>query len=133
MVEQALKVRGHEDVHAGRSSLIKLPLCSVSAGGEEVGQDVVLVGGADQLADRQAHLLCIVAGQNVAEVAGGDAEIDLVAKGNFSRLEQLGISGEVIDDLRHEAAPVDGIGTGKADVPLGQFGRDGFIPERLPR
>ena len=131
MVEQALKVRGHEDVHAGRSSLIELPLRSVSAGGEEVGQDVVLVGGADQLADRQAHLLCIVAGQNIAEVAGGNAEIDLVAKADLSRLEQLGISGEVIDDLRHEAAPVDGIGAGKADVPLGQFGRNGFIPEDL--
>ena len=131
MVEQTLEVRGHEDVHAGRSGLIELPLCGVSTGGKEVGQDVVLVGGADQLADGQAHLLCIVAGQNIAEVSGGDAEIGLVAEDNFSRLEQLGISGEVIDDLRHEAAPVDGIGTGKADVPLGQSGRNGFITEDL--
>ena len=73
----------------------------IRAGGEEVRQDVVLVGRADQLAHRQTHLLGIIARKDVAEVAGGDAEVHFVAKGDLSGLEQLGIGREVVDDLRH--------------------------------
>ena len=101
------------------------------AGGEEIGQHVVLVGGADQLAHRQTHLLCVITGKDIAEVAGGYAEVHLVAKGDLPGLEQLGVGGKIVDDLRHKAAPVDGVGTGKTDIALFQLGSDGLIAEHL--
>ena len=110
MVQKALEVRGHENVHAGRGGLEELPLCGVGAGGEEIGQHVVLIGSADQLAHGQAHALCIVACQNVAEVAGGYAEVHFIAEGDPARLEQLGIGGKVIDDLRQQ--------NGLSDAPV---------------
>ena len=129
MVKQTLQIRRDQNIHAGRSGLEELPLGRIRAGGEEIRQDVVLVGRADQLAHRQTHLLGIIARKDVAEVAGGDAEVHLVAKGDRSGLEQLGIGREVVDDLRHQTAPVDRIGTGQADIPLCQLCRDGPIAE----
>src|SRR5699024_9524425 len=69
-------------------------------------------------------LLGVVAGQNIAEVAGGDAEVHLVAESDLARLQQLGVGGKVVDDLRRQPAPVDGVGAGQADVPLCQAGGD---------
>ncbi len=57
----------------------------VGAGGEEIGQHVVLVGSADQLPHGQTHPLCVVACQDVAEVAGGHTEVHLVAEGDPCR------------------------------------------------
>ena len=131
MVQKALEVRGHQNVHAGRGGLEELPLCGVGAGGEEIGQHVVLIGSADQLAHGQAHALCIVACQNVAEVAGRYAEVHFIAEGDPARLEQLGIGGKVIDDLRHQTAPVDGVGAGQADVPLGKLCCNGSVTKDL--
>ena len=80
------------------------------------------------------HSRIVTASQAIAQ--GLSDEGGLFVPESFPQVDvealcQLGISGEVIDDLRHEAAPVDGIGTGKADVPLGQSGRNGFITEDL--
>ena len=46
---------------------------------EEPGEDVVAVGGHDELRDRGAHALGAVAGEHVAEVAGGHREGDRAA------------------------------------------------------
>ena len=50
----------------------------VAAGAEELVEHVVLVGGEDQPADRQAHLARDVAGEDVAEVARGHRERHLL-------------------------------------------------------
>ena len=51
----------------------------VAAGAEEFVEHVVLVGGEDQPADRQAHLARDVAGEDVAEIARRHGEVDRLA------------------------------------------------------
>ena len=41
---------------------------------EKPGQDVVVVGGNQQMADREPHALSEVGGKNIAEIAGGYAK-----------------------------------------------------------
>ena len=131
VIEQALQIGGHQNIHAGRSGLEEFPLGSISTGGQEIGQDVVLIGSADQSAHRQAHLLCIVARQNIAKIARRHTEVHLVAKAHLPCLEQLGVGGKVVNDLRHQTAPVDGVCTGQADVPLCQLGSNGRVAKDL--
>ena len=65
-------------------------------------ENVVLVGGDDQPLDRQPHALGVPAGEHVAEIAGRRGERDAASR----RAERDG-GGEVIDDLREDARPVD--------------------------
>ena len=131
MIQQTLQVGGHQNVHAGRGGLEELPLCRISTGGEEVGQDVVLIGGADQLTHGQTHALGIVACQNVAEVARRHTEVHGIAEGDLAGLEQLCVSGKVVDDLRYKAAPVDGVCAGQANAPLFQLGGNSLVAKDL--
>ena len=48
----------------------------IAAGLDGAGDDVVGVGGHDDPLDRQAHALGDVAGEGVAEIAGGHGEGD---------------------------------------------------------
>ena len=112
-VQQPLQVGGHQNVHAGRGGLEELPLCGVSTGGEEIGQHVVLVGCADQLAHGQTHLLGVVARQNVTEVAGGDGVVHHVAQPDAAGLHQIAVGAEVIDHLGGQTADIDGVGRGE--------------------
>ena len=127
MIEQAFEVGRDQNVHAGRSGLEELPLGGVSTRGEEIRQNIVLVGSTDQLAHGQAHLFGVIARQNVAEITRRDTEIHFIAVHNFPGLEQLSVSGKIVDDLRHKTSPVDGVGAGKADIPLSQPGRNGLV------
>ena len=124
MVEQTLEVRGDQDVHRRRGRLVEGAAGVIGAGAQEVGQNVVLVGRADQPAHGQTHLLGVVARQNVPEVAGGHTEIHGLAPFDCALLGQTEVGVEVVDDLRHEAAPVDGVGAGQADAALFQLGGD---------
>ena len=102
----------------------------IGAGGDEVRQDVVGVGGDDELAHGQAHELGVVAGEHVAEVAGGHAEVDRVAALELARGHELGVGVEVVGDLRDEATHVDRVGAREHDVllreaiPQGRVGED---------
>jgi hypothetical protein len=69
---------------------------------ERAAQNVVVVGGDDQLVDRQAHALGGIAGEDVAEIAGRHGEGHRPVGG----AERDG-GGEIIDDLGHDAGPVD--------------------------
>ena len=79
VVQHALQVGGDEDVHRGGDGLEERALAVVGAGGQEVEQHVVLVGRHHEVLDRQAEQLGIVAGEDIAEVAGRHHELDLVA------------------------------------------------------
>ena len=46
----------------------------VSTGLQEVSQNIVGIGSADQLANGQTQLLCQPTGQNIAKVTGGNTE-----------------------------------------------------------
>ena len=69
--------------------------------------------------DRQTEHLRVEAGEDVAEVAGRNDELDLVAHVDDLVLQQLRVSGEVVDDLRYETAHVDGVRGGEHDVRVG--------------
>ncbi len=105
VVEPAFEIAGDLDVHRGIDRGDHLSL-GIDAGMEEPGQDVVFVGGQDQAADGKAHPLGIPAGEDVAEIARGDGELDPGGAGGVHDPE----SGEkVIDDLAQHPGPVDGV------------------------
>ena len=37
-----------------------------------------------------------------------------------ARREQIAVRGEIVDDLRHKATPVDGVGAAEHDAPIGE-------------
>ena len=78
-VEHALQVGANKDVHRRRDGREERTVAVVDAGGQEVSQHVVLVARDDELGDGQTHALGIVAGQDIAKVAGRYAELHGVA------------------------------------------------------
>ncbi|KPZ07748.1 Uncharacterized protein ALO94_05568 [Pseudomonas syringae pv. spinaceae] len=68
----------------------------------EAVQNVIAVGGNDQLIDRQPHVARQVTGEDVAEVAGRHRE-----RYRTRRAAQLQRCMEVVDDLGHDPRPVD--------------------------
>ena len=127
--QQPLQIAGDQNVHRGADGGMERPVPIVNAGTEEIRQHIVAVGRADQLAYRQAHALGIIRCQNVAKVTGGDAEVHLVTHGNGVIPNQIAVSGDVVDHLRQNTAPVDGIGGGQEESPPVQLRPDGFIGE----
>lgn len=88
-----------------------------------VVEDVVFVGGDDEVRNRQAHASRDVAGVDVAEVAGRHGVIDFCAFWQVKREVRL----DVVHALRQYARPVDGVD--RADVVaalVGGVGIDGF-------
>jgi hypothetical protein len=98
--QQPLEVARHLDVHAGaqrghdgcRAHVVVV---------EETLEDVVGVGGHDELVDRRTHTTGDPATEHVAEVAAGHAHVDRAG-------EQVG-EHDVVDDLRHHPRPVDAV------------------------
>ena len=96
-VEHALEVGADEDVHRRRDGREERSVTVVNAGGQEVGKHIVLVARHDELGDGQTHALGIVAGQDVAKVAGRYAELHGVAGLDGAGAQQLRISGKVVE------------------------------------
>ena len=67
-------------------------------------------------------MLGVVAGQDIAEVTGRHAEVNRLAPCDRAPLGQTEVGVEVVDNLRHQAAPVDGVRAGQADAALFQLG-----------
>ena len=131
MVEQALEVARDQDVHRRRDRLEEVALAVVDARAQEVRQDVVGVRSADELVHRQAHALRVEAREDVAEVARRHGEVDGLARLDRAGREEVGVGAEVVDDLRHEAAPVDGVGRREADALLGERFIECLVAEDL--
>ena len=112
-VQHALQVRADEDVHRRRDGREERAVTVVDAGGQEVGKHVVLVARDDELGDGQAHALGVVAGQDIAKVAGGHTELYGVASLDSAGAQQLRIGGKVVDDLRYQTADIDRVGARK--------------------
>ena len=108
--QQPLEIRGDLDIHRGRRGGVDVAHL-VDAGLQRARQDVVDVRRDAQPAHRQAHALGDVAGKDVAEIAGRHGEID-GARGRAERHRR----GEVIDDLRDDARPVDRIDARQRDL-----------------
>ena len=109
-VEQALEIARHENIHRRGCRRVERTIFIVSTRADEIREHVVRVRRADELAHRQAHLLGIPAGENVAEVAGRHDEVEPVAHGDHATGNGVTVRREIVDDLRQQAAPVDGVG-----------------------
>ena len=127
--QQTLQVAGHQDVHRGGHGGVEGAVLVVHAGGQELGENVVAVGGADELTHGQTHLTGVPAGQDVAEVAGGDTVVHLVAHLDLALVQQVAVGGDVVDQLRQDAAPVDGVGGGQEVATLCQVGTELLVGE----
>ena len=115
--ELALDVRGNQDVHGRGGGEHELALGDVVAAGvDEVGEHAVLVAGAEQGAQRRADLLCVPGGKDVAEVAGGNADIERLAGFELALGNELGVAGNVVHHLGKQAPPVDGVRAGKGNL-----------------
>ena len=129
MVKQALQIAGNQDIHGGRSCLIEGAPGIIGPGTDEICQNVVPVGSADQPADGQSHSLGVVTRQNVTEIAGGNTEIHRLAPGDAALLHKAEIGIKIVDNLRNQPSPVDGVGAGKADISLFQLTGHGCVTE----
>ena len=124
-VDVALKVARLADVHrraAGFGDVCRRA-GAVLAAVQGVVEDVVFVGGDDEVRNRQPHAFGDVAGVDVAEVAGGYGVVHLRALRQVEREVRL----DVVHALRQHARPVDGVD--RADVVaalVGGVGIDGF-------
>ena len=77
---------------------------------EDAGCELVRVTVPDM---ESAAALGKIAGQNIAEIPCGHSEVDLLSQPDVSGSEKLRISRVVINDLRREASPVDGVSAGE--------------------
>ena len=120
VVQHALEVGRDEDVHARRGSGEERSVAVIGTGGEEVVEHVVLVAGNHELGHGQPQALGIVAGEDVAKVAGGHAELHGVAGLDGAGAQQLRVGGKVVHHLRDQAAHVDGVGAGESHALRGE-------------
>ena len=109
-VEQTLQVAGNQDIHGRGNCGVEGTVPVIDTGAQKIRQHIVGIGRTDQLIYRQAHLHCIVGRQNIAKIPGRNYNIDLFTLiVHLTAGHQVAVSGEIIDNLRHQAAPVDGI------------------------
>ena len=103
--DEAFEVRGLGNIHrrARGHPGIRGAARPVDAGAEKFVEHVILVGGENQPADRQAHHPRDMTGADVAEVPRGHGERHLF-RVIFGRRE---IAFEVIDNLGKDTRPVD--------------------------
>eukprot|EP01136_Pigoraptor_vietnamica_P043332 Opistho-1_new@18598 len=109
--QQAFEVRADLDVHARRGGG-RDGTGRIVAGRERAMQDVVHVGGDDQLGDGQAHPRRDIACEHVAEIPSRHRKCDFAVR----RAEADG-GVEIIDHLRHQPSPVDRIDRSHLEPP----------------
>ena len=128
-VEQPLQIGGDENIHRGGHGVVERPVPVVDAGAQEVGEHIVAVGGADQLVDGQAHFAGVESGQNIAEIAGRHTDIYTLTGGNLFVPQQVAVGRDIVDDLRQDPAPVDGVGRGEEVAPARQLPAEPLVGE----
>ena len=92
--------RGHGGVHNG--GLVLRGTLGVATRLDESVEDIVGVGGNDELVDRETHLLGVEAGKDVTKVTGRHNEVDLLGQGLWTTRDSLGQGEErveVVSDL----------------------------------
>ena len=108
-IDEALQIRGNQDIHRRTGGQNKRTVPVILAGAEEVRQYLILVRCADQLLDRHTHVLCEICCQDITEVTGRDADINLLTLCDIAGLQHLAIRIDIVDHLRNQTADVDGV------------------------
>ena len=127
--QEPFKVTGQENIHGRAVCRKELAVHIVHARFKEIGQDLILIGSANQLADGNAHLLGKISGQDIAEVACRHDDVKDFPFGNRAVVDEGYVRRDVIGDLREEAADVDRIGAGKQHALFVSIGVDAGVDE----
>lgn len=99
----------------------------VPSGPEESLENVVLVGGDDELLHGETEFLRVPASKDVTKVTSRYHELKLgtILPGLFGELE---VSGEVVDDLSEDTGPVDRVDStetvSSVELGIGEEGLD---------
>ena len=101
IVQQPLQIAGNKDIHRGRHGSVEISVAVVNPGANKVGQHPVGIGSADKPADRQPHAFGVIAGENITEITSGHHHVDRIAQGRLTALDKIGISRNIINNLRH--------------------------------
>ena len=109
IIQQALQIAGNKNIHGRRNRFIEFAALIIGAGIDKISQNLVAIRCAQQTLHGQAHQLSIIASQNIAKIAGGHNKVHLVAKADFAGSDGIHISTKIVHNLRHQAAPVDGV------------------------
>ena len=129
VIEQPFEIGGNQDIHRRGRGGIKRTVPVVHAGFNEIGQNPVSIGCADQPGDRQSHFPGVIGGENIAEISGRHHDVDGISQRDLSVANHVAVSGNIIHDLRNQPAPVDGVGAGEHHAVLLQLRGDGRIGE----
>ena len=86
---------------------MKHAIAVIGARADKIRQDIVDIGGADEPGDGQSHLPGVISRQDIAEVAGGHHDVHRFAQSQTARLQQIAVGRDIVNNLRHQAAPVD--------------------------
>ena len=130
-IEQTLQIARYENVHRRGRRRVERAFLIIGTRADEVREHVVRVRRTDELTHRQAHLLGIPAGENIAEVAGRHDEVEFVTHGNHAAGDGIAVCREIVDNLRQQAAPVDGVGRGQEPAALRELGSKRLVAEDL--
>lgn len=100
---------------------------------EKAVENIVLVGGNNELVDGETHTKGEVTSENVAKVSGRNSEADLVAEleGRGLLAEEGEIGVEVVDSLGENTSPVDAVDgaelVGRVDLRVGKKSLDDVL------
>ena len=85
---------------------MELSVAVIYTCGEEIGENVVFVRCTNESINGSTHELRNISCENVSEVAGRNAHVDLFSERNSARLVHIAVGGNVVNYLRNESAPV---------------------------
>ena len=88
---------------------------------EEMVQNFIIIGRTDKMTYRQTHLHGIPAGKDVAEVACGHGKVQFFACFDLTQFHCIQICPEIVNDLGHQSADIDGVCRGELEPFFIQF------------
>ena len=112
-VDQTFQVTGDQNIHGRGSGQYKLTFSVIGSCPEEIIENLVFIGSTDQFMNRQPHLLCIISSKDISKVSGRNCNIDFFTGIDLSCFYQFCIRINIVYDLRHKTADINGIGRGK--------------------
>jgi hypothetical protein len=111
--KEPFQIAGNQNIHRGGHGGVKIAVRVIDAGPDKIGQDVVRVGGAQDFPDRGPHPLRVIGREDIPEISGGHADVDLLVFRKPAFFHQVAAGRNIINDLRKQPSEVDGVGGGK--------------------
>ena len=107
--DQSLQIGRDQDIHRWRRCQNEITVSVINACLKEIKQDFIFIGCADQLANRNTHVLCIICGKDISKVTGRYNEVDCFALFDYALTKKSCIGIYIINNLRHQTTDIDGV------------------------